>query len=275
MNAERPGSKRAQIDLKTELPIKLISTDFDGTIFSEFETPPIPPNLMELISNMQARGAKWVINTGRDMASLMETLGRMRIHAHPDYIVVVEREIHERQGGRYVSVKHWNDACTADHQTLFQRVRQDAPELVAWINSKFDASVYEDPHSPICIIAESNQDMDAINVRLDEYCLTVPGLTLVRNDVYARFSHVAYNKGTALAEITRMLNFDRAQVFAVGDHLNDLPMLKREFARCIATPANAVPAVVAAVRAQGGFISSLAQGRGVREALLHFLGGHL
>jgi len=27
--------------LKTSLPIKLISTDFDGTIFAEFENPPI------------------------------------------------------------------------------------------------------------------------------------------------------------------------------------------------------------------------------------------
>jgi len=258
-----------------ELPIKLISTDFDGTIFSEFETPPIPPNLMELIGSLQARGAKWVINTGRDMASLLETLGRSRVHVQPDYLVIVEREIYERQGGRYVGVKHWNDACTADHKVLFDRVRQDVPSLVAWINSQFDASVYDDPHSPICIIAESNQDMDAIHARLDEYCRTAPGLTVVRNDVYARFSHQAYNKGTALAEISRMLNFDRSQVFAVGDHLNDLPMLKREFARCIATPANAVPAVVAAVREQGGFVCSLAQGRGVREALLHFLEGHL
>ena len=60
----------------------------------------------------------------------------------------------------------------------------------------------------------------------------------------------------------------------MGDHLNDLPMLKREFARHIATLANAVPEVVAAVRQQGGFVSTLAQGRGVRDALVHFLNGH-
>jgi len=46
-----------------DLPIKLISTDFDGTIFAEFETPPIAPPLVELIGQLQARGAKWVINT--------------------------------------------------------------------------------------------------------------------------------------------------------------------------------------------------------------------
>ena len=257
-----------------ELPIKLISTDFDGTIFSEFETPPIPPNLTELIGKLQARGAKWVINTGRDMASLMESLARSHIHIQPDYLVIVEREIYERQGGRFVGVKHWNDACATDHQSLFARVRLDVPTLSNWIVSRFEGSVYEDAHSPLCIIAESNSDMDEIHARLEDYCRTVPGLTVVRNDVYARFSHETYNKGTALEEITRLLGLDRAQVFAVGDHLNDLPMLQRAFARCIATPANGVPAVVAAVREQGGFVSQLAQGRGVREALIHFLDGY-
>jgi len=51
------------------LPIKLISTDFDGTLFAEFENPPIPERLITLIGDLQARGAKWIINTGRDMSS--------------------------------------------------------------------------------------------------------------------------------------------------------------------------------------------------------------
>lgn len=254
-----------------ELPIKLISTDFDGTIFAEFETPPIPPQLTELIGSLQARGAKWVINTGRDMSSLMESLGRAYIHIQPDYLVLVEREIYERQAGRFVSVRHWNDSCTADHQELFTRVRPDVATLANWINSRFEASVYEDIHSPLCIIAGNNGDMDEIHARLDDYCAGVPQLTLVRNDVYARFSHANYNKGTALAEITRLTGLRREEVFVAGDHLNDLPMLSREFAAFIATPANAVPAVVQAVSAVGGFRSRLPQGHGVREALAHFL----
>ena len=56
------------------LPIQLISTDFDGTLFSEFQTPPIPKQLQALIGELQGRGVKWVINTGRDMSSLMEAL---------------------------------------------------------------------------------------------------------------------------------------------------------------------------------------------------------
>jgi len=257
-----------------DLPIKLISTDFDGTIFSEFETPPIPEQLAKLIGQMQAAGARWAINTGRDMSSLMEALGRSHIPIHPDYLVLVEREIYERQGGRFVGVEHWNNSCAADHGELFARVSRDVPMLEAWINSRFEATVYADPHSPLCIIAANNGDMDEICGRLEEYCQTMPNLTVVRNDVYARFSHQSYNKGTALAEITRLLNLGREQVFAVGDHLNDLPMLTTDYAAFIATPSNAVPAVLAAVRQQGGYLSDALRGEGAFDALNHFLGKH-
>lgn len=255
-----------------ELPIKLISTDFDGTIFAEFETPPIPPALMELIGSLQAQGAKWVINTGRDMTSLVETLGRAHVHAQPDFLVLVEREIYERQGGRYVSLKHWNDACTSAHAELFRRVRPDVPGLEAWISARFEATVVEDIYSPLCIIASNNGEMDEIHARLEDYARGISQLTIVRNDVYARLSHANFNKGTALAEITRLMGLNRDQVFVAGDHLNDLPMLSPAFAAFIAAPANAVPAVAQAVKAVGGFQSHLPQGHGVRNALLHFLG---
>jgi hydroxymethylpyrimidine pyrophosphatase-like HAD family hydrolase len=93
----------------------------------------------------------------------------------------------------------------------------------------------------------------------------------VRNDVYARFSHEAYNKGTALAELTRRLGLDSETVFAAGDHLNDLPMLSRVHARWLAAPSNAVEAVKKAVRGQEGYVSELSHGRGVAEAMKHFL----
>src|SRR5262245_9167793 len=119
------------------LPIKLISTDFDGTIFAEFENPPIPVPLQELIADLQSRGAKWVINTGRDMSGLMEALGRARISIQPDYLVLVEREIHIHDGSRYVGIDKWNSTCTRAHEELFVRVRPDLPRINDWINARF------------------------------------------------------------------------------------------------------------------------------------------
>jgi HAD superfamily hydrolase (TIGR01484 family) len=252
-------------------PIKLISTDFDGTLFAEFEMPPIPMSIESLIGDLQKRGAKWVINTGRDMSSLMEALARSKISVQPDYLVLVEREIHVHDGVRYVAAERWNSACARDHAELFARVRRDVPKLTEWINARFQATLYEDAYSPFCMIAGSSRDAEQIYEHLNEYVRSIPHLTLVRNDVYARFSHQSYNKGTALSEIAHGLGVTPDEIFAAGDHFNDLPMLSSDHARWLAAPDNAIEAVKEAVRRQDGFVSSHSHGNGVADGLAHCL----
>jgi len=252
-------------------PIQIISTDFDGTLFAEFENPPVPDELQRLLGRLQQAGAKWVINTGRDLSSLLESLARARLSVRPDYLVVVEREIYVRDKAQYVGLADWNRDCARAHQELFARVRADLDRLVAWVNERFDAAVYEDSYSPFCLIAENNGDADVIHDFLNAYCAQVPKLTVVRNDVYARFCHEAYSKGTALAEIARALGISPDQVFAAGDHLNDLPMLTRERARWLAAPSNAIDLVKETVRRQDGFVSDQPHGYGVARGLEFFL----
>ena len=251
--------------------IKLISTDFDGTLFAEFESPPIPLHLQELIAEQQSRGAKWVINTGRDMSGLMEALARSQISVKPDYLVLVEREIHFHHESQYTGWHDWNTECHRAHEELFVRVRADLQRLVSWVESRFNATIYEDAYSPFCLIAGNNVDADAIHEFMEDYCREVPNLTVVRNDVYARFCHATYNKGTALAEICRRLEIHADNTLAAGDHLNDLPMLQREHARFLVAPVNAIDAVKQSVRKQNGFVSDLPQGHGVAEGMRFFL----
>ena len=251
--------------------IQILSTDFDGTLFAEFEQPPIPDELLALIGGLQSRGVKWVINTGRDMSSLMESLARARVTIQPDYLVLVEREIFVHDGVRYSPLQPWNSECAHAHGELFASIRADVPRLTDWVNARFKASVYEDPWSPFCLIAGNNGDADHIHEHIERFAAGVPNLTVVRNDVYARFSHAAYNKGTALAELTRRLGLSAENVLAAGDHLNDLPMLRREFARALVCPANAIPEVREVVARQDGFVSALNRGFGVAEGIRHFI----
>jgi len=254
------------------LPIELISTDFDGTLYAEFERPPVPESLQELIAGLQKAGVKWVINTGRELTGLMEAIARARLRVRPDYLVLVEREIYVHRGGVYEGLEPWNHSCTRDHARLFERVKADVPKLTSWIEERFQADVYEDPWSPFCLVAQNNEDASAIVAYLDSYCAQVPHLSVMRNDVYARLNHTAYSKGTALSEIVRMLGVNKEAVFAVGDHFNDLPMLLRQHAGLLAAPANAMPEVKKAVVAQGGYVSQLECGHGVEEALRLHLG---
>jgi len=253
------------------LPIKLISTDFDGTLHAEYENPAVPLDLQELIADLQRQGAKWVINTGRDLSSVMEGIARARLSIRPDFLVTVEREVHFLDGSHYTSCDSWNIQCRRDHEELFARIGEDIPKLMDWVNKRFAATLYEDAYSPFCLIAETNDDADAIQLYLEEYCQSVPRLSFVRNDVYARFSHVNYNKGTALAEIGRQLGVSASETFAAGDHMNDIPMLSEQFARCLVAPDNAIAIVKDLVRKQNGYISHQPWGHGVARGLEHYL----
>ena len=253
------------------MPLRLISTDFDGTLFAEFATPPIPPELGQRLAGLQRDGVFWVINTGRDMGSLMETLARAEMGAQPDALVLVEREIYVREGSRYVSMQTWNAACTRAHEELFVRSAPSLSRLLDTLRKRYVATFYEDEFSPVCVIAASNPEADGIAADLETFAKGIPNLSVVRNDVYIRFCHDGYNKGTALTEIARRLGITPAETLAAGDLFNDLPMLDPIRAEALVAPANAVPAVQTKVREAGGYVSSRRTGEGVLMGLDHYL----
>ena len=254
-----------------ELPIRIISTDFDGTFHSDFEDPPIPRTLQELIGMLQSKGAIWVINTGREFHSLMETLESCQISIQPDYLVTVEREIHVRNGSGYLPMEDWNRACQTANQRLFDSVISKIPEVTADLANRYAARIYEDAFSPLCFIAESNVDADGICLYLEEYFGSEPDLAVVRNDIYGRLSHSGFNKGSALSEIGRRLGIGPEYTAAAGDHMNDLPMLEHARARWLIAPGNAVEVVKEMVRNQEGFVSAEHCGNGVAAGLRHWL----
>jgi hydroxymethylpyrimidine pyrophosphatase-like HAD family hydrolase len=253
------------------MQIKLFSTDFDGTLHAEHEEPPVPEDLQSLIADLQAAGAAWIINTGRDLSGLLEAVGRARLRVQPDFVVVVERAIYRHDGSTYAPVEPWNGRCDRLHRELFARMAPDLPGLKAWVNARHQAMIYEDPFSPFCVIASSNGEMDAIQNHLEDYCRGVPGLAVMRNDVYARFNHAEFNKGTALAEVARILGVKPDETVAAGDHWNDLAMLSKEVAHGLIAPSNAIEAVKLSVERQGGYVSRQPWGHGVARGLEHLL----
>lgn len=252
-------------------PFKLVVTDFDGTIFQEFENPPIPFQFQEKILEFRQLDIKWVINTGRDLTGVLELLARSHSKVYPDFIVAVEREIYAKVNDKYESIREWNEICKIKHEKLFRKIRPHLQELSEFLHRNFPATLYSDPYSPLCIIAENNGVMDRICEFLNTFCMKIPDLRVMRNDVYARFCHKAFNKGTATQEIVRLLNLSPEEVFVAGDHLNDLDMLNKQIAKYLAAPSNAIELVKKHVIGNGGYVSQLPAGFGVVDSIEHFL----
>ena len=98
------------------------------------------------------------------------------------------------------------------------------------------------------LVAENEEELQRVTEFIGPGTrLQQPKFHYQRNTVYLRFCHADYHKGAALAELSRLLEIPRAEIFAAGDHHNDISMLDGRFAAWPACPANAIPEVKAAV----------------------------
>jgi hypothetical protein len=211
------------------MPIKLISTDFDGTLFAEFENPPVPPALQSLIGQLQTsrrqvghqhwtRSFQFAGNAGPrpsgHQAGFSGHRGtrnlsppriricrgpalepRLRLEAHAELVRAraPRRAAPAGMGGVALSGHDLRGRLFAflpDRGT--KRGRRRHPRLLDWN-----------------IAARCQSSMS---------CATtfIPGFATKRS-----------TKGRRWRKSRGNLRITAAETFAAGDHLNDLPMLSR------------------------------------------------
>jgi len=249
----------------------VLSFDFDGTLHHPDDEPPVPPEFFEEIRRLRdERGAVWGINTGRSLPQLIEGFVESRFPFLPDWVVAREREIHlPNDHGRWVPHNTWNKRCAKEMRRMFRRSRHYLRAARREIEQHTGAEWIEMLCEPAGVIARSGEEMDWIVKRLVE--MEPPeSFGWQRNSIYLRFGHSGYQKGSALCEVAALYGLDASFCFAVGDGHNDLEMLDPRHAGFIACPANAVPEVLAKVRAHGGHVSRKPHAAGVLDALAAF-----
>ena len=252
--------------LPAEPVLRLLSTDFDGTL-ADAEGTPISLGFFERLADARRLGkVYWLINTGRTFESLREELVRRHAPIWPDWVVAVEREIWLVRNKRGIGWFEWNRKCEVLHNQLFDAVKPIWKLIEDFVGRHTEAHLVEDAGSPVGIIAATEEEADEISAFITPLLRNWPNLVAVRNSIYFRFSHKAYHKGSCLEAISRGLGVESSEILAVGDHLNDLPMLERRYAGHVACPANAVDEVKEKVRAEGGYIASSTVAEGTIEA---------
>jgi HAD superfamily hydrolase (TIGR01484 family) len=252
--------------------IQLLSTDFDGTIVSRVSEPILDAQCVELIRALQKGGAIWAINTGRSVDLLESGLSDFSFPFRPDFILTSERDVFRpsRNGGAWEAYGDWNERCARDHRELFSSSQSVLAEVIDFVNQKTKARVIYEPEGPAGLIAASEEEMDSVTDFIEQARAKQPKFNYQRNTVYLRFCHADYHKGAALAELARLIEISRENIFAAGDHHNDISMLDGKVAAMPSCPANAIPEVKQAVRSAGGYVAQNEHGAGVYEALQYF-----
>ena len=253
--------------------IRLLSTDFDGTLVAHGSDPVLDRGCMECIGALQSEGVLWAINTGRSVDLLESGLIDFGFPIQPELILTSERDIFRpsKNGGRrWEPFGDWNERVAREHAELFHSAKSVLAEVVDFVNQKTKARLLYHSAGLEGLVAENEEELDRVTAFIDQAREKQPKFHYQRNTVYLRFCHADYHKGAALAELSRLLEIPAAEIFAAGDHHNDISMLDGRFARFPACPANAIPEVKEAVRAAGGHVASRNHGAGVHESLRHF-----
>jgi len=255
--------------------IRLLSTDFDGTLVSHLGEPALDRRCMELIRELQDAGATWAINTGRSVDLLESGLANFDFQIRPDFILTTERDVF-RPGGngdKWEPFGDWNDRCARDHAELFSSAQPVLAEVVDYVTQETKARLIYDSDRLEGLAAESEEEVEHIAKFIEQARAGHPKFDYQRNGIYLRFCHIDYHKGAALAELARLIEVPRDNIFAAGDHHNDISMLNGKVAGMSSCPANAIPDVQSAVLNAGGYVPQQQHGAGVCESLRYFAEG--
>src|SRR3989449_362638 len=256
--------------------IQLLSVDFDGTLVSRNGEPVLDARCMELIRELQEAGAIWAINTGRSVDLLESGLTDFSFPMRPDFILTSERDVFRRgeNGAKWEAFGDWNERCAREHAELFNSAQSVLAEVVDFVNQKTKARLIYHSEGLEGLIAADDEEMKRITKFIEKARAKQPKFHYQRNTVYLRFCHADYHKGAALAELARLIDIPRQNIFAAGDHHNDISMLDGKVAAMPACPANAIEEVKTGGGGWRGSIDQRPHGAGVREALQFFLNGN-
>src|SRR3954454_4520120 len=132
------------------MEIRLLSTDFDGTIVSRVSEPVLDPSCLELIRNLQDDGVLWAINTGRSVDLLESGLADLDFPIRPDFILTSERDVFRpgQNGAVWEAYGDWNDRCAREHRELFSSASSVLAEIIDFVNQRTKARIIYEPEGP-------------------------------------------------------------------------------------------------------------------------------
>ena len=232
------------------------------------------PALGTMIKQLRGQGAAWAINTGRSLGQTLQGLGQYGLFMEPDYIIARECDVYKPGILRkWTDFGSWNRQARKDNHRFVRTHQAFFAEAKAVVESSGLAEFLEGDHGELGIVAQTDEAMDRLCQWIDVHHLQHPDIGYQRNGIYLRFAHSGYSKGSALGELSRLLGLTAEQVFTAGDNYNDLSMLSPRYARQIACPGNALPAIKDHVRSVGGFVAERPASEGMIQAITHFFGG--
>lgn len=247
--------------------LRLLSTDFDGTLIEHPSDGRCSPDFAEVLLTHRKAGGIWALNTGRSLEHAIEGLDIFKAPVDPDFLLTNEREIFLRSAdGSWTAHNEWNTLCQERHEDLFHRAQDIIRQVCLLADSSPEITIISEGGKPIGLVTTTEKVMAEVAGFIDRQSVEFPDFSYQRNTVYLRFCHLDYHKGSSLAELCRILEIERTAVLTAGDHFNDIPMLDGRFSAYPCCPSNAIEEVRTTVLSAGGHAANRPAANGIADA---------
>lgn len=257
-------------------PVRLISLDFDGTILA-YDHPGgvFHSEIIQILNGIAASGIAWCTNSGREMADQLAVLERsveQGLRHQPVALICTESVVFVRNGNDYEPLEPWNRQAHERLRACNARAQERLKPKLDYINKEYNPKLsaigdmftafllHEKEGAPVSL----HQDLDRFLAGLDEVMLS-------RNGGWVAVNHRDLGKGNALLAYARHAGISPADILAVGDHHNDLPMLLPEIAGYLGCPGDAIPEVRQAIRDAKGIVAKNPGPAGTAEIIRSLL----
>lgn len=259
------------------LPVGLVCTDFDGTLF---DGNPRAESMMAfknvLGSLRDLHGARWAIVTGRPLPDLLPMLGLfMTYRLFPDLVVVADALIFKRNVfGKFKPFHFWNAKVAFRRHAL---LRKHSDRVTNWrdhLTRKFPGA-RDRSGQPVDIWLDFQNEETAGSAEKELLSLlgkSAHQFLVLRWGTEIFLAPAAGTKGEAVARLAKHCRTPMRSVFAVGDGPNDLPMLREGVVGMSACVGNASERVKQVVGEGGGYIARSHCLEGVLDALWFYSG---
>lgn len=240
-------------------PLKLLATDFDGTLMTlgVEQGATCRDSFQGWVEDIQQHGGIWVLCTGRDYASFRMAYPFLECPGiSPDFLVTRRGRVFQFHNERYTLRPLITARVVLKRYRASRKVRALMKQVVDFIGSGVEEVVAGDANARRIRVSLSD---DSAGARAAQRIRN-----LQQNGEYLSVSHegprievrpVPQSKGIALRELQNLLDIDTTETLAVGDGSNDLSMFNESVAQWTGCPANSVGSVIDAIVQRGGHVA--------------------
>lgn len=254
----------------------LVCLDFDGTVMVYDDGPGhFHPEVILFLNELEGRGIRWCSNSGRDRADqerVLKASAARGLRHGPDALVCSEYLVYVREGATYADLDPWNSEASRRLADLHGRVRRRLEPERERLEASYQPKLTFGNEALMAYLLDEEEDRPRrFCAELDVLLAEVPDWMVSRNGGWISLLHRALGKGHALAAYARHRGIEARHILAVGDQLNDLPMLDGAAAGLVGCPGNAIAEVQSAVKTKAGYVARRPAPEGTLDVLRHFI----